>query len=226
MIPFRHLTTPSISTIISKRYEHRTSKCTPSPSQMLRKFSTKLSTRHSTDSPTRSSRSSQEASHSSAQNPHSSYVYTQALEPSIYNSRRSAQTPRTSDQPLYLTTNASPHTSDQAPYYTFLTHRSSAQTRKSQTPTSRSSASAPHNTTKHPFSLPPTTPHDHVAWAEHDDLLHSLTVRASDLEQLAIAAEARWKAAEALLCPSEHHTIGRAANIPHVTRYSPVASAY
>ncbi|KAG9195604.1 hypothetical protein G6011_00725 [Alternaria panax] len=164
------------------------------------------------------SRSSQEASHSPVETPHSSHrtSHTSAVTPKplFYDSRLSAQAVRTSDQPPYSTASASPHTSDFARNSTVLTHRSSAQSRNPTTQTPRSSASAPYSTTRHPLSPPPTTPHDDIAWVRHDDLLHSLTVRASDLDQLALAAEARWKAAEGSLPPSEHHTIGRAANIP------------
>ena len=185
---------------------------------MLRKFSSRVSAHPSAGSHSQSSRSSQEASPSPVQTSHSSHrtSHTSTLTPKplFYDSRLSAQAARISDQPPYSTASASPHTSDFAPYSTVFTHRSSAQSRDPTTQTPRSSTSAPQGSIYHPLSLPPTTPHDDIAWAEHDDLLHSLTVRASDLDQLALAAEARWKAAEGLLPPSEHHTIGRTASVP------------
>jgi hypothetical protein len=192
---------------------------------MLRKFSSKITAHRSAESPKSSPQSPNQPSHSS----------TPARKPSLYGTRYSdlapldaAQTSRSSDRAPYSTTDT-PRSSDRAPYSTAGTPRtyngtpystthsphSSSQPPSSLIPTPRSSASAPRPTRKPYLSPPPPNiPYDEAAWAKHDYLLYSISARASNLARLALAVEARWRAAEAALPPSQHHTIGRAQHIP------------
>jgi hypothetical protein len=205
---------------------------------MLRKFSSRIAAHRSAESPKKSPQSSNQPSHSSTPARKSSvygsgYAEQEVFQKANFSDRApysatstprtsdaapySTQTPRSSDRAPYSATGGTRHTSDVAPYLSTRTPHSSDQPPKSlsQTQTPRSSASAPRNTAKHFLSPPPpNTPYDEAAWAKHDYLLYSVSTRAATLDRLALAVEARWRAAEAALPPSQHHTIGRAAHIP------------